>query len=73
MDLKFKICYLSTNVLPKERRKRIEDIKSSLEKGKKIIVISTQLIEAGVDIDCECVYRDIGPLDSIIQVAGRCN
>lgn len=73
ISLDFKICYLSTNVLPKERRTRIEDIKSSLEKGKKIIVISTQLIEAGVDIDCECVYRDIGPLDSIIQVAGRCN
>lgn len=73
MDLEFKICYLSTNVVPKERRKRIKRIKCLLKKGKKIIVISTQLIEAGVDIDCECVYRDIGPLDSIIQVAGRCN
>jgi CRISPR-associated endonuclease/helicase Cas3 len=73
MGLEFELYYLSTNVVPAERRTRIEDIKSSLEKGKKIIVISTQLIEAGVDIDCECVYRDIGPLDSIIQVAGRCN
>ncbi|WP_292373352.1 CRISPR-associated helicase Cas3' [Methanosarcina sp. UBA411] len=79
MGLQFKICYLSTNVLPKERRTRIKNIKNLLgnknllDNGEKIIVISTQLIEAGVDIDCECVYRDIGPLDSIIQVAGRCN
>lgn len=79
MGLQFEIYYLSTNILPKERRTRIENIKKLLDNknlennGKKIIVISTQLIEAGVDIDCECVYRDIGPLDSIIQVAGRCN
>jgi len=79
MGLQFRIFYLSTNVLPTERRTRIKDIKNLLDKNKlldndeKIIVISTQLIEAGVDIDCECVYRDIGPLDSIIQVAGRCN
>lgn len=79
MGLQFEMYYLSTNILPKERRIRIENIKELLgnknleNNGKKIIVISTQLIEAGVDIDCECVYRDIGPLDSIIQVAGRCN
>jgi CRISPR-associated endonuclease/helicase Cas3 len=71
--LSFKLCYLSTNIAPKERRTRIEGIRKSLENNEKIIIVSTQVIEAGVDIDCDVVYRDRGPLDSIIQVAGRCN
>ncbi|OFV67722.1 MAG: CRISPR-associated protein Cas3 [Candidatus Syntrophoarchaeum caldarius] len=62
--------YLSTNIIPKERLSRIKKIKA--EKGRKIIV-STQLIEAGVDIDVDIVYRDFSTLDSINQVAGRCN
>jgi len=71
--------YLSTNIIPKERKIRIEDIKEIIDKNRrtdkkqKFIVVSTQMIEAGVDIDCECAYRDLGPLDSIIQIAGRCN
>ncbi|RKX93608.1 MAG: hypothetical protein DRP84_08205 [Spirochaetes bacterium] len=72
-DLNFEVFYLSTNILPMYRKQRIDEIKKAIEKNQKIIVISTQLIEAGVDIDCDCVYRDTGPLDSIIQVAGRCN
>ena len=63
------IVYLSTNIIPKERLKRIEKIKNS----KKCIVVSTQLVEAGVDIDLDIVYRDFGPLDVINQVSGRCN
>ena len=62
--------YLSTNIIPKERLSRIGNIKTN--KGRKIIV-STQLIEAGVDIDVDIVYRDFSTLDSINQVAGRCN
>lgn len=62
--------YLSTNIIPKERLSRIENIKTN--KGRKVIV-STQLIEAGVDIDVDIVYRDFSTLDSINQVAGRCN
>lgn len=69
----FKICYLSTSIIPKERKQRIKKIRKAINRGEKVIVVSTQLIEAGVDIDCDCVYRDIGPLDSVIQVAGRCN
>jgi len=67
------IFYLSTNIIPKERAKRIREIKECLEKQKKVIVISTQVIEAGIDIDLDVVIRDIGPVDSIIQAAGRCN
>lgn len=64
-----KICYLSTSVLPYERLRRIEEIK----KGKYRFVVSTQLVEAGVDIDFDEVYRDFAPFDSLNQSAGRCN
>lgn len=61
---------LSTNVLPSFRLKRISRIK---DKRKRKIIISTQLIEAGVDISVDIIYRDMAPLDCIIQSAGRCN
>ncbi len=64
------LIYLSTNIIPIERKNKIEQIKNS--KNRKIIV-STQLIEAGVDIDLDIVFRDFAPFDSIIQTAGRCN
>lgn len=68
-----KVYYLSTNILPKHRRARIDEIESQLENGENIILVSTQVVEAGVDLDFDLVIRDIGPLDSIIQCAGRCN
>jgi CRISPR-associated endonuclease/helicase Cas3 len=61
--------FLSSYVIPAERLKRIDKIKNS----KRALVITTQCIEAGVDIDMDYIIRDFGPLDSIIQVAGRCN
>ena len=63
------ISFLSTHIIPKERLTRIEDIK----KGRYKIVVTTQLVEAGVDIDFDVVVRDIAPLDSINQASGRCN
>jgi len=63
------VTYLSTHVIPKERLNRIREIKEK----KYMIVVSTQLVEAGVDIDFDVVVRDIAPLDSINQAAGRCN
>jgi CRISPR-associated endonuclease/helicase Cas3 len=67
----YEIYYLSSNVVPRERLKRIEKIKEKSPNKKAII--STQLVEAGVDIDLERVIRDLGPIDSINQVAGRAN
>lgn len=67
------IYYLSTNIIPLQRAERIKRIKEELGKGKKPIVISTQVVEAGVDLDFDEVWRDIGPIDSVIQAAGRCN
>jgi CRISPR-associated endonuclease/helicase Cas3 len=63
------ITFLSSHILPCERLKRIKEIKD----GHYDFVVSTQLVEAGVDIDFDVVVRDIAPLDSIIQSAGRCN
>ena len=63
--------YLSTNIIPKERLIRIKKIKE--KSATRNIIVSTQLIEAGVDIDADIVYRDFAPLDSINQVSGRCN
>ncbi len=62
--------YLSTNIIPKDRSLRIRNIKNNPANQ---ILVSTQLIEAGVDLDFDIVYRDMAPMDSIIQTAGRCN
>lgn len=64
---------LNTHFTPIDRRTKIELIKKHLKSGEKVILISTQLIEAGVDIDFPVVYRDLCPLPSLIQSAGRCN
>ena len=69
-DLGIETHFLSSHVVPKERLRRIQSIKNS--KNPKV-VISTQLIEAGVDLDFEWVIRDLGPMDAINQVAGRAN
>ena len=64
------LIYLSTMVTPKERLRRINIVK---EKRDPVVVVSTQLVEAGVDIDMDVVYRDMAPMDSVVQAAGRCN
>jgi CRISPR-associated endonuclease/helicase Cas3 len=63
------LTFLSTHITPKQREERIMGIRE----GKYRIVVSTQLVEAGVDIDFDVVYRDFAPLDCLIQSAGRCN
>lgn len=64
------VMYLSTNIIPKERGKRIDKIGNANQRQ---IIVSTQMVEAGVDIDLDRVYRDLAPLDSINQTCGRCN
>jgi len=61
--------YLSSNIIPIDRRERIQRLK----KAKHWMLVSTQVIEAGVDISADIVYRDFAPLDSVVQTAGRCN
>ncbi|MEM0506201.1 MAG: CRISPR-associated helicase Cas3' [Thermosphaera sp.] len=67
------LCYLSTNIIPKERLRRISIVKKLLNRHRQVLVVSTQLVEAGVDLDFDKAVRDIGPIDSIIQIGGRCN
>ena len=64
---------LNTHFTPNDRKAKIERSAELLKKGKRVILIATQLIEAGVDIDFPIVYRDFGPIPSIVQSAGRCN
>ncbi len=65
--------YLSSNIIPKDRVKRINKMKKKIENKEQIFLVSTQVVEAGVDISFDIVFRDIAPFDSIVQVAGRCN
>lgn len=67
------LAYLSTNIIPKERMRRIRAIDCALRSSKPVILVSTQVVEAGVDLDFGTVVREIAPLDSIVQSGGRCN
>lgn len=69
---KVALCYLSTNITPVERQRRIKQIKRLLP-NKNCVLVSTQVVEAGVDLDFDMGFRDLGPIDSIVQVAGRIN
>ncbi len=64
---------LSANLCGEHRTEIIKDIKKSLRNKEPITVISTQLVEAGVDLDFPVVYRAMAGFDSIAQAAGRCN
>ncbi len=65
--------HLSTYMTPCDRSKVIEEIRNDLASGEKITVVSTSLIEAGVDFDFEAVFHELAGLDNILQSGGRCN
>ncbi len=65
--------HLSAAMCPEHRSAVLDRIRGALEGGKPCRVISTQLVEAGVDVDFPVVYRSLAGLDSIAQAAGRCN
>ncbi len=69
------VYHLSTRMCPEHRLQVIEEIKELLASNpqKRVVCISTQLIEAGVDLDFGSVVRYVAGIDSILQAAGRCN
>ncbi|MDP1549480.1 MAG: CRISPR-associated helicase Cas3' [Nitrosomonas sp.] len=68
-----RVFHLSTNMCPAHRKKILAEIRRLLEDGSPVLCVSTQLIEAGVDVDFGAVIRYTAGLDSIAQAAGRCN
>ena len=67
------VIHLTTRITPFDRKQLIRAIRYCAESNISVYVISTQLIEAGVDVSFEQIYRDIAPIPSIVQAAGRCN
>ncbi len=67
------VVHLSTNLCPEHRRDRLRAVGECLEAHKPVICVTTQLIEAGVDISFRCVVRSLAGLDHAAQAAGRCN
>lgn len=67
------VLLLNTHFTPSDRSQKIYLAKEKLCQGDKVVLISTQLIEAGVDIDFPVLYRDFATISSIVQSAGRCN
>jgi CRISPR-associated endonuclease/helicase Cas3 len=65
--------HLSALMHPAHRTRKLDEVRLRLLNGTPCRVVSTQLIEAGVDVDFPCVYRAVSGIDSIAQAAGRCN
>ena len=67
------VFHLSTSMYPKHRKRVLEEVRRCLNNGERCLVLSTSLVEAGVDLDFQSVYRQLAGIDSVIQAAGRCN
>lgn len=67
------VYHLSTSMYPAHRKRVLDDIRERLHNKERCVVVSTSLVEAGVDLDFQTVYRQLAGIDSIIQAAGRCN
>ena len=67
------LLFMSAWLTPFRRKRLLKRLEILEEQKRPRILVSTQVIEAGVDLDFDWVIRDLGPFDSIVQVAGRCN
>ncbi|MEV4829225.1 CRISPR-associated helicase Cas3' [Micromonospora sp. NPDC049257] len=65
--------HLSTRMCPDHRRRVLAQVRTRLDRGERVLLVATQLIEAGVDVDFPVVFRAMAPADSLLQAAGRAN
>lgn len=67
------VYHLSTSMYPEHRKRVLQEVKNRLRRNERCILVSTSLVEAGVDLDFCAVYRELAGIDAMIQAAGRCN
>ncbi|WP_194165546.1 CRISPR-associated helicase Cas3' [Oceanobacillus sp. CFH 90083] len=72
-EVNIPVYHLSTSMCAAHRKESLETIRAKLDKDEPFVCVTTQLIEAGVDVSFECVIRSVAGLDSIAQAAGRGN
>ena len=69
----FSLFHLSASMCVQHRRNTLDELYAALDQKRKVICVSTQVIEAGIDISFACVIRLTAGMDSVVQAAGRCN
>lgn len=65
--------HLSSRMRPADRLALVNVVQELRDHGEQVAAVTTQLVEAGVDVSFEAIYRDLAPIDGIVQAAGRCN